>query len=182
MWLSVQQAASCLRAGGVIAYPTEAVFGLGCHPLDEAAVMRLLAIKQRPVEKGLILLADNSAQLRDWVQASDAEWQQMEARWPGPVTFLVPISPKVPAWIRGDHAKVAIRVSGHPLARELARLADTPIVSTSANRAGAEAHRHDEGLAAELGAELDGVVRGECHISDRPSTIIDLATQTVLRA
>src|SRR5690606_23762591 len=182
MWLSVQQAAASIGAGGVVAYPTEAVYGLGCDPLNQAAVLRLLAIKQRPVSKGLILLADSSEPLRDWVNASSAEWQQMEARWPGPVTFLVPVSARVPDWIKGEHDKVAVRVSGHPLARELARAAGMPIVSTSANRAGAAAHRNAEPLEAELGAELDGVVRGECNISDRPSTIIDLASQTIIRA
>lgn len=182
MWLSVQQAAARIGAGGVVAYPTEAVYGLGCDPLNEAAVTRLLAIKQRPLEKGLILLADSSEQLRDWVIASRAEWRQMQARWPGPVTFLVPVSAKVPAWIKGAHETVAIRVSGHPQARALARAAGLPIVSTSANRAGAVAHRNAEPLAAELGMELDGIVQGACNISERPSTIIDLASQTIIRA
>jgi L-threonylcarbamoyladenylate synthase len=130
----------------------------------------------------LILLADNSEQLRDWVLASDEEWQQMEARWPGPVTFLVAVSSKVPVWIKGEHNKVAIRVSGHPLARKLACLAGMPIVSTSANRSGVAAHRNPEPLEAEMGDELDGIVHGECNISDRPSTIIDLASQTIIRS
>lgn len=181
MWLSVEDAATKIGTGGVVAYPTEAVFGLGCDPLDHAAVTRLLAIKQRPESKGLILLADSSEQLRAWVQASAEEWQCMEARWPGPVTFLVTPTDKVPVWIKGEHAKVAVRVSGHPLARELSRRAGTPIVSTSANLAGKEAHRQAQALADELGGLLDGIVAGECNISDRPSTIIDLATQAVLR-
>lgn len=182
MWLSVEKAAQRIRDGAVVAYPTEAVFGLGCDPCNEAAVMQLLAIKQRPVNKGLILLAGSCEQLHDWVQASAADWQKMQARWPGPVTFLVPASKRVPAWIRGDHASVAIRVSGHPLARQLALAAATPIVSTSANLAGCDAHRYQQSLAAELGAQLDGIVAGDCNISTRPSTIIDLASNTVIRA
>jgi len=181
MWASEEQAASIVTAGGVIAYPTEAVYGLGCDPLDQAAVMRLLAIKQRPVDKGLILLAGETAQLQDWVLASEMQWRQMSARWPAPVTFLVTPSANVPDWIKGKHDKVAVRVSGHPGARRIALLARTPIVSTSANLAGKDAHRFAEALHEELGSQLDGVVRGECNISDRPSTIIDLETGRIVR-
>lgn len=182
MWLSVDAAARQIRGGGVVAYPTEAVFGLGCDPANQTAVMRLLAIKQRPVSKGLILLAGTSEQLHGWVQATATDWQKMQARWPGPVTFLVPACECVPAWVRGDHASVAVRVSGHPLARQLALAAGTPIVSTSANLAGCDAHRYQQPLADELGAQLDGIVAGDCNISSRPSTIIDLASNAIIRA
>lgn len=181
IWLTLSDAAAQIQAGGVIAYPTEAVFGLGCDPLNETAVRRLLAIKQRPEEKGLILLADDAAQLSGWVTASEDDWQTMQARWPGPVTFLVPVTPKVPRWITGKHRKVAVRVCGHPLARELALAANTPIVSTSANLAGEPSHREAGPLHQQLGNQLDGILPGECNLSDHPSTIIDLETRAVIR-
>lgn len=181
MLASVKQAVEIVGRGGVIAYPTEAVFGLGCDPLNQAAVERLLAIKQRPQSKGLILLAASTQQLKSWIVASPQQWQQMNARWPAAVTFLVTPTPKVPAWIKGGHDTVAVRVSAHPLARQLALATNTPIVSTSANRSGQPAHRHAAELVVDLGTELDAVVDGACNISDRPSTIIDLESGKILR-
>lgn len=181
MWVSLSEAAGIVTSGGVIAYPTEAVYGLGCDPLNQQAVMRLLAIKQRPVHKGLILLASHTDQLKTWVDATPEQWQQMDAKWPAAVTFLVTPTAKVPAWITGEHPKVAVRVSGHAGARAIAQQANTPIVSTSANLAGEDAYRLAGDVAKALGSLLDGVVQGDCNISDRPSTIIDLETQQIIR-
>ena len=174
-------AARLLREGGVIAYPTEAVYGLGCDPLNEAAVMRLLDIKQRPVHKGLILLAADATQLRPWINVSDAELARMQITWPGPTTWVVPASKKVPAWVRGDHPTVAVRVSGHPLARALAGQAGTPIVSTSANLSGRPSARNRFQVARQLGPHLDMIVNGDCNLASRPSAIIDLASGAHLR-
>lgn len=108
-------AAHIIRAGGVIAYPTETVYGLGCDPFDEDAVRRLLAIKQRPVEKGLILVASDLDQLDGLVHLDDAQRERLRQAWPAPVTYLLDATERVPAWIRGVHPKVAVRVSAHPL-------------------------------------------------------------------
>src|SRR5690606_34913449 len=108
--LTPADAATALRAGGVIAYPTEAVWGLGCDPFDEAAVLRLLAIKQRPVDKGLILIAANAAQLdglADWDALPRERRDAVLASWPGPHTWIVPATARVPRWITGAHAGVA---------------------------------------------------------------------------
>ncbi|MDX1804208.1 MAG: L-threonylcarbamoyladenylate synthase [Alcanivorax sp.] len=175
-------AAHILRHGGVVAYPTEAVYGLGCDPLDEAAVRRLLAVKQRPEAKGLILLAADLQQLLPYIKVTDAELARLDNSWPAPVTFLVPASERVPAWVRGDHAKVAVRVSAHPLARSLAALAGGPIISTSANLSGRPAARNRFQVARQLGDQVDFIVSGACDRASKPSTIIDLQSGQTLRA
>ena len=170
-----------LRAGGVIAYPTETVYGLGCDPFDEAAVRRVLAIKGRPVEKGLILLAADLEQLDGLVILDEAQRRHLAATWPAPVTYLLPATERVPAWIRGAHHKVAVRVGPHPVARALARGLGTPLVSTSANRAGRPSARNRFLAARHLGEDVDFVVTGDSDPHARPSTIIDLQSGRVLR-
>lgn len=177
----VALAARVIRGGGVIAYPTEAVYGLGCDPANEEAVLRLLEIKERPVHKGLILLGADAAQLRPWIDVSDADLARMNERWPGPVTWVVPASTRVPSWVRGDHTTVAVRVSGHPLARAIAAAAGTPIISTSANLSGRPSARNRFQVARQLGERLDLIVNGECNLARRPSAIIDLASGAHLR-
>lgn len=174
-------AARIVRAGGVIAYPTETVYGLGCDPFNEAAVTRLLAVKRRPVEKGLILVAADVDQLSGLVTLSDTDRRTLENVWPAPVTYLLPVSPAIPAWIRGRFDTVAVRVSAHPLARALAAALGTPVVSTSANRAGRPAARNRFQVARQLGAELDFIVTGEADPRGRPSTIIDLQSGRTVR-
>jgi len=134
---ALRRAARMLTAGGVIAYPTEAVYGLGCDPLDAQAVTRLLAIKRRPVEKGLILIASRFDQLGPYVQPLTAAIRQrLDESWPGPNTWLLPADPATPRWIRGDHRTIAVRVTAHPLAAALCEAFGGAIVSTSANPAG----------------------------------------------
>src|SRR5688500_10328797 len=116
--LSISESIAALRRGGVIAYPTEAVWGLGCDPFDEAAVLRLLAIKQREVGKGLILVAAHRAQfdgLLDWSVLPPDRVAAVDASWPGPNTWIVPATAQVPRWITGAHTGVAVRVSDHPV-------------------------------------------------------------------
>ena len=137
----VQQAARAIRAGAVIAYPTEAVWGLGCDPWNEEAVYRLLALKERPMHKGLILVADDIGQFDFLLDDLPEIWQErLAGSWPGPNTWLVPHQGRLPAWITGRHASVALRVSDHPLVRALCALTG-PLVSTSANPAGRPAAR-----------------------------------------
>ncbi len=179
--LHLQLAASHICRGNIVAYPTEAVFGLGCDPLNEEAVRRILAIKQRPVEKGLILLAADLDQLLPFVRLHSLEETQLRQMWPAGVSYLLPPTDRVPAWIRGKHTKVAVRVSTHPLASALAKLAETPIVSTSANRAGALAARNVVQVREQLGDEVDFILDGACNITSKPSTIVDFETGTIIR-
>ena len=131
-----QCAARVVREGGVIAYPTEAVWGLGCDPWNEDAVYRLLALKARPVEKGLIVVAANIHQLDFLLEDLPDVWlDRLAGTWPGPNTWLVPHQERLPEWVTGVHDSVAVRVTDHPLVQELCHLTG-PLISTSANPAG----------------------------------------------
>lgn len=126
-------AAHQVWAGAVIAYPTEAVYGLGCDPLNEDAVLNLLALKQRPVEKGLILIAAEFEQLIPFLDYDQQILDRVLPTWPGAVTWIIPAQPSVPKWLTGKHQSLAVRVTAHPLAKALCQQLHTPLVSTSAN-------------------------------------------------
>jgi L-threonylcarbamoyladenylate synthase len=130
----LREAVRRLRRGGIVAYPTEAVYGLGCDPLNGPAVKQLLALKGRPASKGLILVAAGLHQLRSYLALSQTEIpDEVLASWPGPHTWLLPAAPFVPWWITGGHHRIAVRVTAHPVAAELCRRFGGPLVSTSAN-------------------------------------------------
>lgn len=132
----LREAARRIHAGEVVAYPTEAVYGLGCDPLNPKAVYHLLDLKRRPVEKGLILIASDIEQLKPYVSL-DPEWlDPVLATWPGPHTWLLPAAEALPSWINGGRETVACRVTAHPTAAALCRAAGHPLISTSANLAG----------------------------------------------
>ena len=169
-----------LAAEGVIAYPTEAVYGLGCLPHYEP-VARLLAIKQRSPRKGLILVAADAGQLTDFITFPDPQTHERVMRtWPGPVTWLLPARPALPAWLTGDHATLAVRVSAHPIVRALCEKAG-PLISTSANPAGATAARDAARVRAYFGPQLDHVLAGAVGPGSRPTEIRDAVTGTVIR-
>lgn len=177
----VRRAAQVVREGGVIAYPTEAVWGLGCDPWDAEAVYRLLELKARPVEKGLILVAADIAQFDFLLADLPAAWQARLAQsWPGPNTWLVPHQDRLPAWISGVHDSVALRVSDHPLVRALCAHTG-PLVSTSANPAGRPAARSRLRVEQYFGGQLDGVLGGALGGRKNPSLIRDLRSGQVIR-
>lgn len=181
--LSIDDAAARLRAGQVLAYPTEAVWGLGCDPFDQAAVLRLLALKSRPVEKGLILVAAGPDQLDglvDWAALEDARRAAVLASWPGANTWTVPATPRVPAWIRGAHTSVAVRCSAHPVVSALCRAFGGALVSTSANPAGAPPPRTLADFDPDLRAAV-AVVAGATGGLERPTPIRDAGSGEVLR-
>ena len=180
--LTVSQAAECLREGRVIAYPTEAVYGLGCDPLNEAAVRRVLELKSRPAEAGLILIADRLERFRRFVRTvDDTLLDRALATWPGPVTWLFPRAAGVPDWLAGSHPTIALRVTAHPLCQALCQAFGGAIVSTSANPRAAEPARTPEQVTEYFGDALCGIVEGPLGAGERPSEIRDLATGHVLR-
>jgi L-threonylcarbamoyladenylate synthase len=132
----LQLAADYVFQSGIIAYPTEAVFGLGCDPLNEQAVLRLLALKQRPIAKGLILIASQIKQLQPYICANSSMLKKAEETWPGPVTWVFPAQSWVPEWLTGQHQTIAVRLSAHPLVIKLCDQVRTALVSTSANPKG----------------------------------------------
>jgi len=183
--LTPADAATALHAGGVVAYPTEAVWGLGCDPFDEAAVLRLLAVKQRPVDKGLILIAASVAQLdglADWDALPSERRDAVRASWPGPHTWIIPATARVPRWITGAHEGVAMRVSAHPVVIALCEAFGGVLVSTSANPAGAPPPRTADALDPALLAAIDGCVPGDTGGLARPTPIRDARSDAELRA
>lgn len=134
----LSQAVRHLRRGGVIAYPTEGVFGLGCDPLNERAVAEILALKGRAASKGLILIAADFDQLLPFVSPPPAPvvLERILDSWPGPVTWILPAAPCVPAWLTGGRRTLACRVTDHPIAARLCRAFGRSLVSTSANPSG----------------------------------------------
>ena len=185
VFLSPSDAAAVLRRGGVVAYPTEAVWGLGCDPFDEAAVLRLLAIKQRPVDKGVILIAgalDQFDGLLDWEALEPAQRQAVLDSWPGPNTWIVPTTARVPRWITGSHDGVAVRVSAHPDVIALCAAFGGPLVSTSANLAGEPPAFSREALDPRVAAEVDGVGTGETGGPTSPQGNPDARTRRQIPA
>ncbi|MEZ5545258.1 MAG: Sua5/YciO/YrdC/YwlC family protein [Lysobacteraceae bacterium] len=182
--LTPEHAAAVLKRGGVLAYPTEGVWGLGCDPFNESAVRRVLEIKRRPAAKGMIVIAADAAQLSPWLRWDElalSRKEQIHASWPGPNTWLVPCTPDVPDWLRGEHDTLAARVTAHEPAAALCRAFGGPLVSTSANRASEPPARCFAELDLALLAEVDGVLAGETGGLDSPSTIRDGRSGVVLR-
>ena len=132
----LRHAARRLHYGGILAYPTEAVYGLGCDPLNETAVHHLLALKQRSIEKGLILIASDFQQIEPFIVVNEAILDRIMPSWPGPVTWIIPVQTWVPRWLTGKYQSLAVRVTAHPLAKKLCKTYGGPLVSTSANPAG----------------------------------------------
>ncbi len=181
MPLKLQAACSQLQQGGIVAYPTEGVWGLGCDPFDREAVHRLLALKQRPVHKGLILVAASVDQFAPFLAGLSAgQRATLTADWPGPVTWLVPDNGVAPAWIRGHHDSVALRVSDHPLVVALCRCFDGPLVSTSANVSGRPAARYAWQVRRQM-PQVDYVLHGALGGAQGPSPIYDLISGARLR-
>lgn len=178
----LRHAAAVVHAGGVIAYPTEGVYGLGCRPDDGHAVRRLLDLKQRPVSAGLILIAASLEQLADWIAPTPREIRRLAAPGSTPVTWLVAAGPLTPEWITGGRPTVAVRVTHHPVAAGLCRTSGLPLVSTSANRRGKPPARSALGARLRFGRQLDLVVGGATGGAAGPTEIRVAATGRVLRA
>ncbi|SFU68815.1 L-threonylcarbamoyladenylate synthase [Halomonas korlensis] len=176
-------AVTALREGGVIAYPTEAVWGLGCDPDSDVALTRLLRLKRRDPSKGMILVAASIDQFAPWLEGLPLEQHApLVASWPGPTTWLVPDNGRSRPLVRGAHDRVALRVSDHPLVVALCQAFGGPLVSTSANLADEPPAMTAEAVREVFGDELDHVLEGRLGGLERPSTIRDLATGRVLRS
>ncbi len=179
---NIDEAIKALKQGEVIAYPTEAVFGLGCDPFNKSAVEKLLTLKHRPVSKGLILITHDWNHVAQLTKSIDEiAMNRAQSSWPGPYTWVFPASDSAPSWIRGDHPSIALRVTQHPIASALCKAFGGPIVSTSANLDGmapalnAEAvlHAFPEGVAV--------IINGAVGENVNPTTIRDVLTGKTFR-
>lgn len=180
----VKRAVDVMHSGGVIAYPTEAVWGLGCDPYNQQAVRRLLELKRRPEHKGLILVASSQSQISELLKGlSDEQLDHLKQTWPGPNTWLLPDPyDLVPRWVKGQHSEVAIRVSAHPLVKRLCDAWGGSIVSTSANPAASEPARSALRVRTYFGAKLDYLLDGELGGSTKPSTIRSITNLSAIRS
>jgi len=178
-------AAGLLRAGGVLAYPTEAVFGLGCDPHDRVAFERLFTLKQRPATQGVLLIAAEFAQVERYIELARVPGevlQQVRASWPGPFTWIFPRSAEVPAWIAGAHAGIALRVTAHEPAAALCRAFGGALVSTSANPHGQPPARAAQTVVDYFGDALDGVLDASLGGQSHPTVIRDALSGAIIRA
>jgi L-threonylcarbamoyladenylate synthase len=170
-----------LKRGGVIAYPTESCYGLGCDPRNAAAVKRLLRLKRRSAAQGLILIAAHFRQLRPYLaELSPAMLQRMRSVWPGPHTWLVPAAKDCPPGLKGGHDTIAVRVTAHGGAAQLCRSAGLALVSTSANLSGGKPAKTASECRRLFGARVL-VMPGRIGVRRKPSTIQDLASGRILR-
>jgi L-threonylcarbamoyladenylate synthase len=179
--MSITLAAEVLLRGGVIAYPTEGVFGLGCLPDDIGAIARLLAIKRRDARKGLILIAGDATQLDGWV-ALPAGKSLPPPDPAHPITWIVPPGPLVHPLLQGENAGLAVRITTNPVAAALCNAVDSPLVSTSANLAGKPTARNRFVLRRQFAGRADYIVPGDCGPASGASEIRDLASGAILRA
>lgn len=174
--------ADLLQRGGIVAYPTESVYGLGCDPFNRKAVQRLRQIKQRPVEQGFILLASDWQQIKHLTQAiSDTSWQQIQKTWPGAVTWVFPASKHVPPWLIGADKTIALRVTEHPIAHTICRFFQGPIVSSSANLYDQPPARSYEDSKRIFGDLIDEIVPGQVGNLAKPTDIRDAISSKYLR-
>ena len=182
---SVDAAAALMREGRVLAYPTEAVFGLGCDPHDRDAFEALFALKGRPATQGVLLIAASFDQIAPYIDMARVPTEvlaQVEASWPGPNTWIFPRSAAVPDWVAGAHAGIALRVTAHEPAAALCRAFGAPLVSTSANPHGEAPARDVATLERYFGDRLDGALDAPLGGLDRPTIIRDALSGAIIRA
>ncbi len=179
----IDRAARIVLSGGVIAYPTEAVYGLGCLPDETDALARILAIKHRDAHKGLLLIAATLEQVEEQaILPSGSMRRRILDSWPGPVTWLLEARPTVPRMVTGGGSQLGIRITDHPVARRLCARAGVALVSTSANVSGRPPAVDALTLHRTLGASVDYVLPGALGDRARPSMIVDARNGAVIRA
>ena len=176
-------AAEIIARGGVVAYPTEACFGIGCDPTQHAAVARILSIKNRPSSMGMILIADRFERLTPYLDTSEPSiFQDPLSTWPGPHTWVLPANRKGGRLLVAKDNSIAVRITDHPTAAMLCRLCRHPIVSTSANRHGTPPARKSEQVTSRMGEQLDYIVRGPVGGLKNPTRIQNAITGQLLRS
>ena len=178
----IRRIAAHLRRGGLIAYPTESCYGLGCDPDNRIAVQRLLRLKQRPQHKGLILIAANYHQVARYLQPlTPAQQQQLKTAGAQAITYLMPAHHSAPRWLRGSHDTLAVRLTAHRQAAQLCRGVNSALVSTSANRSGQRPARTFAQCRKLFGRKV-WVLPGRAGIRKNPSTISRWADGKIIRS
>jgi len=178
----IREAVRQLASGGVIAYPTETVYGLGCDPFNGNAVLRLIDLKKRNINQGLILVASHFEQLQPLLcPLSAAIRRRVTQARKSPVTWVLPCLPEIPFWLRGRHDSLAIRVSNHPVAAALCDRWDGPLVSSSANAHGKHPATNPLAVRKAFNGQLDYILHGTHACTNKPSEIRNGTTGELLR-
>ena len=178
------QAIETLNNQGVIAYPTEGVYGVGCDPDSEDAILKLLDIKQRSADKGLILIACSFEQLLPYVDIKELSQEQLNRvfdTWPGPFTWIMPASSQLKSLVTGQFDTVAVRVTDHPQVQDLCLQFGKPITSTSANLSGNPACITFEEVQAQLGDKEVTILKEVTGGRANPSEIRDARSLQLVR-
>jgi L-threonylcarbamoyladenylate synthase len=171
----IQKAAAIIRKGGVVAFPTRCLYGLGADAFNPDAVARLFKIKQRPAENPILILIDSVDRLDGLVERISESAQAIMAKfWPGRVTLVFKASDKVPDYLTAGSGKIGIRLAGHPAAAALAAAVRGPITGTSANLSGQPGCHRIEDLPPAVGAELDLILDAGPLRGGRGSTVVDV--------
>jgi len=182
MGTDINAASQALVNGGVIAYPTEGVFGLGCNPNNETAIKSLLTLKQRDADRGLILIAANIDQLSPYIAPlSNAVRDKLEQSWPGPVTWILPCNDKVSDLVSGGRNTIAARVTAHESVVRLCQSFDSALISTSANLSGEPACVDANTVQSMFGNQLSYVLDLPIGTLQGPTPIYDGLTGRKLR-
>ncbi len=179
-----EQAIEALKSGNVIAYPTEGVFGVGCDPDNPDAIKKLLSLKERPADKGLILIAASYQQILPYIDESVLDKQRLDtikACWPGAITWVMPVSAITSELVCGQFQSVAVRVTDHPLVQKLCQAFGKPITSTSANLSGMPPCRSVAEVQEQLGSKNIVILKGQTGGRSKPSEIRDAVSLNVLR-
>ncbi|WP_167383042.1 Sua5/YciO/YrdC/YwlC family protein [Pasteurella oralis] len=181
--MNIQQIVERLKQNDVVAYPTEAVFGFGCNPNSESAVQKLLVLKQRPIEKGLILVAPNLNYLLPFIDTSsfeEAHWQRLQAQYDRPTTWVVPAKSTTPKFLTGQFNRIAVRLCQHEAVRQLCELAGFALTSTSANLTTLPPCRNAQEVMVQFGDDFP-VLDLPVGKAMNPSEIRDLFTNQLFR-
>ena len=177
----LDHAVKTIQRKGIIAYPTEGVWGLGCDPSSRSAVEKILNLKKRSVDQGLILVAADIGQFDPFLKGLDGkDYEELDRNWPGPITYLVPDNGSAPRWIVGKHKTLGLRVSDHPVIKTLCALTG-PLVSTSANISGLPPIRSADEIEEAFDKGIDYVLTGMLGELGKPTQIKNILTGEVLR-
>lgn len=181
----ISQETLALQSGELIVYPTEAVWGIGCDPTNETAIQKLLKAKQRPLEKGVIIIASEYQQIKPFIKEDDISTEQKEkimASWPGPYTWLLPASEQVSAMLTGGSELIAVRVTTHPTVRRICNEFNGPIISTSANKTGQPTPEQLLEIKTIFAEQVKVYVDEPLGGNSKPSKIINGLTGQVIRS
>ena len=179
---SINSAVATIQAGGVLVYPTEAVFGIGCDFRNQSAVTKILQLKQRPVNKGLVLIASHIQQILPLIKPIDRSHLARALKsWPGHYTWVFPKTHSVPSWITGDFETVAVRISSHPTVKAICNHVGHALVSTSANISGQTTPNSCQEINNAWGNQVNYYLDLPLGKQDNPSTIKLASDGSVLR-